>query len=118
MEKAGKGIDSTFRNLGGLLAGYFTFNFAGNMVKQIAQVRGEFQQLEVAFETMLGNKERSDALMASWCKLASTTPFTLPGRWPQGAKSRFWPSASKPRDHPHAEIPGESPPGLRTHRTA
>ena len=77
VEKAGKGIDSTFRNLGGLLAGYFTFNFAGNMVKQIAQVRGEFQQLEVAFETMLGNKERSDALMAEVVQLASTTPFEL-----------------------------------------
>jgi tape measure domain-containing protein len=77
VEKTGRGIDSTFKNLGGLLAGYFTFNFAGNMVKQIAQVRGEFQQLEVAFETMIGNKARADALMADVVRMASTTPFEL-----------------------------------------
>lgn len=77
VEKSGKSIDSTFRNLGGLLAGYFTFNFAGNMVKQIAQVRGEFQQMEVAFETMLGNKAKADALMAEVVQLAATTPFEL-----------------------------------------
>lgn len=77
VEKTGRGIDSTFKNLGGLLAGYFTFNFAGNMVKQIAQVRGEFQQLEVAFETMIGNKAKADALMADVVRMASTTPFEL-----------------------------------------
>ena len=77
VEKTGRGIDSTFKNLGGLLAGYFTFNFAGNMVKQIAQVRGEFQQLEVAFETMIGNKAKADALMADVVKMAAATPFEL-----------------------------------------
>lgn len=77
VEKTGRGIDSTFKNLGGLLAGYFTFNFAGNMVKQIAQVRGEFQQLEVAFETMLGNKAKADALMADVVQFAAVTPFEL-----------------------------------------
>lgn len=47
------------------------------LVRQIAQVRGEFQQLEVAFETMLGNKAKADALMAQLTKTAAITPFGL-----------------------------------------
>lgn len=47
------------------------------LVRQVAQVRGEFQQLEVAFETMLGNKAKADALMAQLTKTAAITPFGL-----------------------------------------
>lgn len=70
-------VDRTFQKLGGVIAGYFSINFAANFAKQIATVRGEFQQLEVAFETMLGNKSEADKLMAQVVELASTTPFEL-----------------------------------------
>ncbi len=53
-------------------------SFAG-LVKQIAQTRGEFQQLEVAFTTLLQSKEKADALMSQMVDLAAKTPFDLQG---------------------------------------
>lgn len=49
------------------------------LIRQIALTRGEFQQLEVAFTTLLGNKEKADALMAEMVDLAAKTPFDLRG---------------------------------------
>ena len=48
-------------------------------------VRGEFQQLEVAFETMLGSAEEANKLMNQLVKTAATTPFDLQSV-SQGAK--------------------------------
>lgn len=79
-------IDDTFKKMGGMIAGYFTLAFAGNMVKQIAMVRGEFQQLEVAFRTMLGNKILADQLMQDVVEFAAITPFEL-SEVASGAKS-------------------------------
>lgn len=47
------------------------------LAKQVVQVRGEVQQLEVAFETMLGSKEKADSLMSEIIELAAKTPFGL-----------------------------------------
>ena len=49
------------------------------LIRQIALTRGEFQQLEVAFSTLLQSKEKADALMAEMVQLAATTPFDLRG---------------------------------------
>jgi tape measure domain-containing protein len=49
------------------------------LIRQIALTRGEFQQLEVAFTTLLGNKEKADALMAEMVDLAAKTPLDLQG---------------------------------------
>ena len=49
------------------------------LVRQIATTRGEFQQLEVAFTTLLQNKEKADALMSQMVDLAAKTPFDLKG---------------------------------------
>ena len=55
------------------LSGRELFQFG----KDIAMVRGEFQQLEVAFTTMLKSKAKADALMSDVVKFASTTPYEL-----------------------------------------
>ena len=47
------------------------------LAKQIVSIRGEVQQLEVAFETMLGSKKQADALMTEIIDLAAKTPFGL-----------------------------------------
>ena len=52
---------------------------AQQFVRQLINVRGEFQKLEVAFETMLGSKEKSDEIMRQAVELAATTPFDLQG---------------------------------------
>ncbi|MDR2765135.1 MAG: tape measure protein, partial [Tannerella sp.] len=78
-------VDSAVRNIGGKIAAIFTLDKAAEFVGQVAKVRGEFQQLEVAFETMLGSREKADAMMAQIVKTAATTPFDLQGV-AQGAK--------------------------------
>lgn len=47
------------------------------LVSKIAGVRGEFQQLEVAFRTMLGSASKADDLMRQLVRTAATTPFGL-----------------------------------------
>lgn len=47
------------------------------LAKQVVQIRGEVQQLEVAFETMLGSKQKADTLMTEIIDLAARTPFGL-----------------------------------------
>lgn len=47
------------------------------LVAKIAGVRGEIQQLEVAFRTMLGSAPKADALIQQLIKTAATTPFGL-----------------------------------------
>lgn len=49
------------------------------LTRKIATVRGEFQQLEVAFTTLLKSKEKADALMNQMVELAAKTPFDLQG---------------------------------------
>jgi len=67
-------IDMQFRN---------AFAFAGGtaavtaFISQLVNVRGEFQQLEIAFTTMLKSKEKSDKLMQNITEFAATTPFDL-----------------------------------------
>lgn len=55
------------------------------IVSEVANVRGQFQQLEVAFNTMLGSADKVDALMAQLVRTAAITPFDLEGV-AQGAK--------------------------------
>lgn len=50
---------------------------AQQFVTQVARTRGEFQQLEVAFNTMLGSAEKAGALMAQITRTAAVTPFGL-----------------------------------------
>lgn len=55
------------------------------IVSEVANVRGQFQKLEVAFNTMLGSADKAEALMAQLVRTAATTPFDLEGV-AQGAK--------------------------------
>lgn len=70
-------LESQFNKITNAAAAYLSLNFAASIAKQIITVRGEFQQLAVAFETMLGSKEKADKLMADVTQLAASTPFTL-----------------------------------------
>ena len=70
LDKAGLSLQKTI----GKVAAAFTIR---EVVSKIATVRGEFQQLEVAFETMLGSAEKAKALMSQLTQTAATTPFGL-----------------------------------------
>lgn len=47
------------------------------LVRQVGQVRGEFQKLEIAFSTMLQSEAKATALMSQLTRTAATTPFGL-----------------------------------------
>lgn len=70
LDKSGQSLQKTI----GRLASAFALK---ELVSKIATVRGEFQQLEVAFKTMLGSAEQADALMQQLTRTAATTPFGL-----------------------------------------
>ena len=57
---------------GTLIAGGFT-----SVIRKTIEVRGQFQQLGIAFETLLGSKEKADQLMSKSVDLAMKTPFQL-----------------------------------------
>lgn len=76
-QQSGNSIDSIAQKLTQGLAAVGVGFSAVSFVKQVAEVRGQFQQLEVAFKTMLGSKEQADDLMAQMVKTAATTPFDL-----------------------------------------
>ena len=48
-------------------------------VSEMVNVRGQFQQLEIAFGTMLKSKEKADKLMSELVDIAAKTPFDLQG---------------------------------------
>lgn len=50
-----------------------------NFITELVNVRGQFQQLEIAFTTMLKSKEKADKLMAELVDIAAKTPFDLQG---------------------------------------
>jgi len=49
------------------------------LLQSITQVRGQFQQLEIAFETMLGSSTKAQTLMNQMVETAAKTPFDLMG---------------------------------------
>lgn len=84
-KQQGAEMDATFKRIGAAMAGYFSITAAKGFVDQMIQVRGEFQQLDIALQTMLGSKAESDKLMAEVVELAANTPFSLT-ELGQGAK--------------------------------
>lgn len=84
-EESGTGLDKFADRLGKLAASMGLAFGAKELVQNIVKIRGEFQQLDVAFRTMLGSAEKADALMSQLVRTAATTPFDLQGV-AQGAK--------------------------------
>lgn len=61
------------------IATYLVGQGMGGLLQSIAQTRGQFQQLEIAFETMLGSSSKAQALMNQMVETAAKTPFDLMG---------------------------------------
>ena len=72
-------MDITMRRIATTLGQIGVAASLTGLVRQIAQTRGEFQQLEVAFTTLLQSKEKADVLMSQMVELAAKTPFDLQG---------------------------------------
>lgn len=73
----GARIDDSFKKIGKTVAGVFAVSQIKDFITHVATVRGEFQQLEIAFKTMLGSAGQADALMSQLIKTAAITPFGM-----------------------------------------
>ena len=79
IEQSGLGIEELFGRMTRAAAAFGAGFTAKELISNIVQVRGEFQQLEVAFKTMLGSEEKANTLMQQLVKTAAITPFDLQG---------------------------------------
>lgn len=79
VESEGQNIDVLFSRISRAAASVGVAFGAKEFVDQLVKVRGEFQQLEVAFTTMLGSEEKATALMQQLTETAAKTPFDLQG---------------------------------------
>ncbi len=76
-ETEGRRIEDTFRGLGAAVAGVFAVSQLKEFTVNVAKVRGEFQQLEMSFKTLLGSADKADALMSQLINTALITPFGM-----------------------------------------
>lgn len=64
---------------------FLTIDMARDFVSQMVKIRGEFEQTEIAFNTMLQSREKGNALMQEMVELAKNTPMQF-SEVSQGAK--------------------------------
>ena len=86
VEQEGNSIETMFKRIGEAAGIAFGVAQVKEFANAVMDVRGQFQQLEVAFTTMLGSADKANNLMQQITKTAATTPFDLKGV-ADGAKS-------------------------------
>lgn len=74
-KEGGGELDEMFSRIKTAAAGVFAGFTVTTFIKKVVEARGEMQQLEVAFQTMLGSKAKADKLMAEMTQTALITPF-------------------------------------------
>lgn len=79
IEASGASIDEFFSRATRAVATFGAAFSLKRFVQDVAEVRGSFQQLEIAFSTMLQSKAKANALMAEIAQTAARTPFDLQG---------------------------------------
>ena len=75
VQSEGKSIDDILDGISSKLNIAIGGWTASQFVNQIMQVRGKFQQTEMAFKTMLQSEEKANTLMKEMIRTAAITPF-------------------------------------------
>lgn len=73
----GAGMDATFRRIGATIGSVFAVDQMRRFVAQCIETRGHIQSMEVAFRTLLGNKQQADAMFNSIRQFAVSTPMLM-----------------------------------------
>ena len=79
VEQQGQSIENVFSRIRSIASVAFAGFTTKEIVSTLANVRGDFQQFEIAFETMLHSGEKAKAMITDLAKLAATTPFDMKG---------------------------------------
>ena len=79
VEQQGQSIENVFGRIKSVASVAFAGFTTKEIVSTLANVRGDFQQFEIAFETMLHSGEKAKAMISDLAKLAASTPFDMKG---------------------------------------
>lgn len=79
VQSEGEVIAKAMKRVETAVKGAFTVAAAKQFLSQMTEIRGQFQQLEIAFSTILGSATQADALMQQLVTTAAKTPFDLTG---------------------------------------
>lgn len=78
-EKEGAKIEQMFKRATSSVFAFFSAAQATSFVKSMATVHGEFQQIEIALETILGSEREAATLVNQLRETAAKTPFDMKG---------------------------------------
>ena len=79
VEHQGQSIENVFNRIKSVASVAFAGFTAKEIISTLGTVRGEFQQFEIAFETMLGSGQKAKGMISDLANLAATTPFDMKG---------------------------------------
>lgn len=77
VEQQGQSIENVFNRIKSVASLAFAGFTAKEIISTLGTVRGEFQQFEIAFETMLGSGQKAKGMISDLANLAATTPFDM-----------------------------------------
>ena len=79
VEQQGQSIENVFNRIKSVAPVAFAGFTAKEIISTLGTVRGEFQQFEIAFETMLGSGQKAKGMISDLANLAASTPFDMKG---------------------------------------
>jgi hypothetical protein len=79
VEQQGQSIENVFNRIKSVASVAFAGFTAKEIISTLGTVRGEFQQFEIAFETMLGSGQKAKGMISDLANLAAITPFDMKG---------------------------------------
>lgn len=77
VENEGARMQQSFSKIGLAAAAYFSVTTLKQFADSVVEVRGEIEALEISFETLIGSKDKADALFSSIREFAVNTPMTM-----------------------------------------
>lgn len=72
-------MENVFNRIKSVASMAFAGFTAKEIISTLGTVRGEFQQFEIAFETMLGSGQKAKGMISDLANLAAFTPFDMKG---------------------------------------
>ena len=79
VEQQGQSIENVFNRIKSVASVAFAGFTAKEIISTLGTVRGEFQQFEIAFETMLGSGQKAKGMISDLANLAANTPYDMKG---------------------------------------
>ena len=76
-QQAAAGMDKAFRQIAIAAGTMFSMQQAVGFANSIVQVRSQIQSLQVSFETLLGSKDKANAMFSELKDFAAKTPMQL-----------------------------------------